>query len=126
VVHLEEPRPEEQRDLDSVVAEAVRNHFTYRAESKRRQYRDLMARGRISLLLGLAFFAACIAVGNALEQLPRPPLAQLGRESFLIGGWVAMWRPLEIFLYDRGDVRRQERAYRRLARMRVRVDCPRG
>ena len=26
--------------------------------------------------------------------------ADVIRESLLIGGWVAMWRPLEVFLYD--------------------------
>ena len=27
------------------------------------------------------------------------------RESLVIGGWVAMWRPIEVFLYDRWPIR---------------------
>jgi len=32
-------------------------------------------------------------------------LADVVREGFLIGGWVAMWRPLEVFLYDWWPIR---------------------
>jgi hypothetical protein len=28
------------------------------------------------------------------------PLVAVLRENLLVGGWVAMWRPIEIFLYD--------------------------
>jgi hypothetical protein len=127
LVHLEEQRPEPEAELDSVVSQAVANHFTYRADSKRREHRALMARGRQSLLLGLLFFGVAIAIANALVANGESrPLVELTRETVLIGGWVALWRPLEIFVYDSWDVRRQEREYRRLARMKVCVECPRG
>jgi len=48
-------------------------------------------------------------------------LAEVFRESLLIGGWVAMWRPLEIFLYDWWPIRAEVRLYDRLAAMPVRV-----
>lgn len=125
VVYLEERRPEAAADLDALVGEAVRNHFAYRVESKRREHRALLARGRTSLAVGLGFFALCFLAGQTLAGIADSPLAQLGRESLLIGGWVAMWRPLEIFLYDARDLRRRERKYLRLTRMQVRVVCPR-
>ena len=43
------------------------------------------------------------------------------RESLLIGGWVAMWRPLEVFLYDWWPIRAEARLYDRLAAMPVRI-----
>ena len=43
------------------------------------------------------------------------------RESFVIGGWVALWRPLEIFLYDWWPIRAQARLFDRLGEMDVRV-----
>jgi hypothetical protein len=126
VVHLEEARRESEQELDAIVGDAVRNHFRYRAETKRREVRGLMQRGRRSLAVGLAFLSVCFIAGQALAQLRPGPLAQLGQESLVIGGWVAMWRPLEIFLYDSWDLRRRERNYLRLTAMRVRVTCPRG
>ena len=44
-----------------------------------------------------------------------------GRTSLLIGGWVAMWRPLQIFLYDWWPVVRRRRIYRNLGHASVQV-----
>ena len=35
-------------------------------------------------------------------------------EGLLISGWVAMWRPIELFLYEWWPLWRQQRLYRRL------------
>jgi hypothetical protein len=47
--------------------------------------------------------------------------AEILRESFLIGGWVAMWRPLEIFLYDWWPIRNEAKNFDRLAAMSIRI-----
>ncbi len=122
VVHL--AQPERDRELCAQLESAVRSHFRYLAEAKRREFRQLMARGRTSLVIGLTFLALCMLVGNALVTSNSSALFQFGRESLMIGGWVAMWRPIEIFLYDWWGVRRQERDYERLGRMSVRISGP--
>ena len=124
-MHLTESRKESEAELSAVVGEAVRNHFGYLAEVKRREYRALMSRGRTSLTIGLGFLGVCVLLGNAVARLGVSPFFALARESLLIGGWVAMWRPLEIFLYDSWGLRRAERDLARLARMPVRVALPR-
>ena len=43
-----------------------------------------------------------------------------------IGGWGAMWRPLEIYLYDWWPVRDERRVFERLSRMSVRVEGSAG
>ena len=45
--------------------------------------------------------------------------AWLVSESLIIGGWVALWRPMEIFLYDWWPIRADARLYDRLAAMPV-------
>ena len=42
-------------------------------------------------------------------------------ESLLIGGWVAMWRPIEVFLYEWWPIRAEARLYTRLSEMPVRL-----
>lgn len=119
LVHLSEP----PRDAALAVQleSAVQNHFAYQANAKRQEFRELMTRGRTSLVIGLAFMAACIVGGNALGGSEPSALRVLGRESLLIGGWVAMWRPLEILLYDWWAVLRVQRSFERLSRMAVRI-----
>ena len=63
-----------------------------------------------------------VAVGNFVgNQLRGTNLAEIVRESLLIGGWVAMWRPLEVFLYDWWPIRNEAKNFDRLAEMPVRI-----
>jgi hypothetical protein len=48
-------------------------------------------------------------------------MLKLFRESLIIVGWVALWRPLEIFLYDWWPIARHRSLYRRLAKADVRL-----
>jgi hypothetical protein len=77
--------------------------------------------------------AAEYIVESAAELPSRLPrglgggMTALLRERLVIGGWVAMWRPLEIFLYDWWPILGEQRTYDRLSRIEVRVvhDDPR-
>jgi hypothetical protein len=63
-----------------------------------------------------------ITIGGVIENLlAGRDLGVLLRESLLIGGWVAMWRPLEIFLYDWWPIRAEARLYDRLGEMPVKL-----
>jgi hypothetical protein len=42
-------------------------------------------------------------------------------EGLLIIGWVALWRPVEIFLYDWWPILRQQRRFEAIARMPINV-----
>ncbi|HEX7025321.1 MAG TPA: hypothetical protein VF187_10935, partial [Gemmatimonadales bacterium] len=120
MVHVERPAgaPDEADHLRS----AVHQFFARKAETARRRLRELFGRGRISLLIGLAFLGASSVLANALSAaVDGNDLARILRESLLIGGWVAMWRPLEVFLYDWWPIRAQARRYDRLAGMPVRI-----
>ena len=43
------------------------------------------------------------------------------QDSLVIGAWVALWRPLEIFLYDWWPIRAEARLFDRLGEMDVRT-----
>ena len=107
-------------DDESVLRNAVHEYFGHRAEEVRRKLSRLLAVGRTSLVIGIAFLAAVIAVGQALDKALGPGrLSEFLRESLLIGGWVVMWKPLEIFLYDWWPIRAEARLLERLSRMPV-------
>lgn len=106
------------------VEEAVRHYFANRAEMKGRELRQLLRRGRISLFIGLAFLAGCIALGVIGRRLLPAHWNEFTEMGLQIFGWVAMWRPLEIFLYDWWPIRRERQLLERLARMQVRLLLP--
>ena len=121
VVHLD--RPAGRPDEAAALRDAIHEYFGQRVIASRRRLRELFRRGRISLVIALAFLAASIAVGDVVARyLGDGRLAEVVREGFLIGGWVAMWRPLEVFLYDWWPIRAEVRLLRRLSTMPVRIE----
>jgi len=119
LVHLD--RPPGQSDEAALLREAIQEFFSQKALATRRRLREMFRRGRRSLLIGLIFLAGLLALGDFLTGRLHSGIAEVLRESLLIGGWVAMWRPLEIFLYDWWPVRNEARLYDRLAAMPVRI-----
>jgi len=122
-IHLDKPTvaPEMARDL----REAVHTFFARRSMLAGQRLRELFRIGRRSLVIGLAFLTICLVTGNWVARAwADNHAADIVRESLLIGGWVAMWRPLEIFLYGWWPIRRERRLYDRLGAMPVRIVCP--
>jgi hypothetical protein len=119
VVHLATVPP---ADRAAGVEDAVQRYFASRAEIKRRDFRQLMRRGRVSLTVGLLFLAGSLLLANEIGRTSTTD--NIVRTSLTIGGWVAMWRPLEIYLYDWWPLREEQRLMERLARMPVRLILP--
>lgn len=118
VVHIEKMPPEDPAPL---VAEAIRNYFDYKSVLAKRNLQLLLIEGRTSLLIGLGFLALCLIGADLLSVFATNTFLRLLKESLLIGGWVAMWRPLQIFLYEWWPVVRRRRIYRNLGHASVQV-----
>ena len=73
-----------------------------------------------SLAVGASVLAACVVAAQYAEVVVgSAPLGRIVQESLVIMGWVANWRPLEIFLYDWWPIVRRRNLYRRLAAAKV-------
>jgi hypothetical protein len=121
LVHVD--RSAGEAEEAAVLRDAVHEFFAHRADASRRRLKRLFQLGRTSLGIGLVFLTASILAGEfAADAIGGGRVADVVRESFLIGGWVAMWRPLEVFLYDWWPVRAEIRLVERLSAMPVRIN----
>ena len=109
------------QDPTALMTEAVHNFFAYRANLNRLEFRRLMTQGQTSLMVGLAFLSGCLAIRSLLLGKATGPWAGLLRESLTIAGWVAMWRPVQIYLHDWWPLWRRGRVYAKLSTMPVEV-----
>jgi len=100
-----EPEPERW------LAQGVHHHFAERVQLTRAELRGLLRQGRLSLAIGLAF----LVVAEVLASMTGGAL----REGLTIVGWVAMWRPLQIYLYDWWPLWQRIRLFARMSRMPV-------
>src|ERR1700737_4216531 len=109
-------------DEAAVLRDAIHEFFRQRALAYRRRLRELFRVGRTSLVIGLVALAAALVLGDFLASLMKGSrFGEIVRESLTIGGWVSMWRPLEVFLYDWWPIRNEVRLSDRLAAMPVRI-----
>ncbi len=98
---------------------SFRNYFEDRAEHTGLELKDLLRIGRLSLIIGMAVLALALVVGSMLARLLEGMFGQYWIEGLIILGWVALWRPMEIFLYEWWPILRERNLYRRLARAEV-------
>lgn len=98
----------------NALTEAVHNFFVYRAWATRRRLRRMMRAGYVSLVIGLLFLFACLALRHALLPQPAGTVSEILAEGLLIFGWVGMWKPIEILLYDWWPLWQELRRYRGL------------
>lgn len=118
IVHLPSSEAKTKRAAD--IEAAFRHYFIYRAQVLDREFKELMRIGRLSMLVGIGVFVLCLVASHlAARYLADTAFDSWVEQSFLILGWVANWRPLEIFLYDWWPLARRRHLYRRLAAARV-------
>lgn len=117
MIHVAEP--EQDRESKDTIATAVRSYFAYRSKVQARRLRLLLREGRQALLIGLGFLTFCWGLGYlAIGTFPRP-FGEFLREGLLIIGWVANWRPAEIFLFDWRPMNQQRKILDELAKMEI-------
>jgi hypothetical protein len=116
-VHVTTDSPGGHRDI---VARGLHNHFDYRAWQSDRQLTKLWREGRISLVVGLAALTVFTTLSHLIGASGNPVL-DVVHEGVAVLGWVSMWKPVQIFLYEWWPIRRERAACRRLAEADVRI-----
>lgn len=114
VVHI--PDNESQKQASRDLVEAFNRYFAGRAVVTQHDLNELFRIGRRSLAIGGSILIACLLLAHLTgSYLTETAFKKLAEESFLILGWVANWRPLEIFLYDWWPLAHRRDLYRRLS-----------
>ncbi len=98
---------------EEAIISGLHHHFGYREWQTGCQLRKLLREGRISLVIGLVALAGFNAVSRLIGSSTNPVI-QVAHEGLSVLGWVSMWKPLEILLYDWWPIRHERRAWRRL------------
>src|SRR5258705_272078 len=104
-----DPSPFHEKDLDSDAEEFIL--------SWAQEFPGLRREARTSLFIGGLFLAICLIAGQLLMKLPENTVWAILKEGLTIAGWVAMWRPLQMYLYDWWPVRRRVRIFEKMSRM---------
>lgn len=120
VIHV--PDANNQKVSASQVTEALHRYFDYRAGNLSLDLKGLFRLGRLSLAVGLTALGICLALSRIVGRVFGE--SEIGRyvdEGLIILGWVANWKPIEIFLYEWWPLAQRRNLYRRLSEAHVEV-----
>jgi hypothetical protein len=108
-------------DPAQLIRDSVHNYFDYRSKLVAVEFRQLMKQARVSLLIGLFFMTLCVIAVNYFLAYKEGTWVKILSESLVIAGWVVMWRPLELYLYDWWPLLSKRRLYEKLSKIPVEV-----
>lgn len=115
------PASERTPDLEPRCRAALRAVLDRRIERNRNDARSLRKEGYATLWRGLVFLALCLLGSRIMGVVDFAPgfVERFIDEGLVIAGWVALWYPLDVLLYQRWPLTRERRLYERLRDMQL-------
>jgi len=111
---------EEQSFDRDKIASLLTQHFLNRRDTEKIRLKTVFRLGWKSLFVGLIFVIAMVVLTKlSTTLLPDSGLVITLRQLFLILGWVALWRPAELLLYEWRPYSRRVRLYERTAAAKI-------
>ncbi len=106
----------------TILSEAISRYFAYESRMVQFKIRERLKRSRWFFMIGLLCLFICLSIAQLITSLGSDSsLLAIAREGFVIVGWVAMWRPVEVILYDWWPLRDQKLYLEKIAAMEVEV-----
>lgn len=106
VIQLEESVGEISKEG---IEEAIRSYFVYQSDLKKIDLKVHLRTTQLFFLIGFFILAICLGLSHKVSD----PVI---REGLVIFGWVTMWKPLELFLFDWYPLYQNLRVLQKLSR----------
>lgn len=117
LIHL--PSHQKGRVPEDDVVKAVHNFFSYKKELSQKNIRMKIDEGKKSLVVGLLFLASCLLIREWFFSNNNSVIGSIIREGLMIGGWVAMWKPISNILYDWWPTHQEMKIYDKISRIKI-------
>lgn len=119
VIETREHYPEE---VIQTIKSAVNDFFKYRVDITQKKLNMTFSLGFRTLFIGLTFLAGSIFISGLLkENYEKGLLYSFLKEGLILTGWVSMWKPVNIFLYEWWPLVTQRNLYDSLSRIEIDV-----
>ncbi len=112
-------------DLESKARGAIGRYCRHMILESKRALNELLWTGLKALQVGVVFLASCLILAAALARWNAAPgsLGDVLAQGLTIIGWVSLWRPVEIFLYEWWPLWRAVRVHDYIQRMDVAIQA---
>ncbi len=94
---------------------SIKNFFIYRSQVKMLEFKFKIKNGLKSIAIGLSFLFLCIYLSNSIISSDNPIVETFFGEGLSVLGWVSLWNPVQIFLYEIWPILSMSRSLKRCA-----------
>ncbi len=121
-IHLKIHLHKDEINRKDEISTAIHQHFTYRRKKSERQLKKVLQLGWRSLLISIVFLSLIVSLTLVIiKLLPEGGLSLTFREILIILGWVALWRPADLLLYEWRPFKREVNLFRKLEQCKVEI-----
>ena len=120
LIHL--PKNQRTKMSEVEIRRAIHNYFEYKKILAEREIKLKLREGEFSLIIGIVFLVACLWIRNWLLGIPdiaQTVWTHILIEGLLIGGWVAMWKPISDILYEWWPLYKEKSIFHKISDMDI-------
>lgn len=120
-IHLSDTMPD---GMDAaLIKDAIHTYFEYESDLLRRKLRQVFRQAQVFLMVGILALIVCLSLSHNIEQLGfDASWSRILREGFMISGWVAMWKPMDLLLYDWRPIAHEKKLFEKLSSVEIDVE----
>lgn len=101
------PKERKYKISDKMIKSAINMFFDYQVDVKKKRLKNLFAQGRTSLIIGILFLTFCLTSSEFISIYRTGIISRIFAEGLTIVGWVSMWNPINLFLYEWWPITRE-------------------
>ncbi len=118
------PQDKIQPDLTEPLRRAISCYCHYQIERNQNELTSIRWQAIKAFQSGLIFLGVCLLISTLSETAVFLPewTRRLVGEGFLIVGWVSLWHPAELFLFEWWPYWREIHIYKRLIDMEIVIE----
>jgi hypothetical protein len=117
LIHM--PMNQHKKLSEVEIRRAIHNFFEYKKILAERNIKLKLKEGQLSFVVGITFLVACVMTGQYIRGLADNNFTFIVFEGLLIGGWVAMWKPISDILYEWWPVYKEKKIYKKISEMDI-------
>jgi hypothetical protein len=113
------PRNQQRKVSEHEIRRAIHHFFEYKSLLADRSIKLKLQEGQLSFVIGIIFLASCLLIRELIISRQDNLAISILAEGLIIGGWVAMWKPISNILYDWWPVRKERQVYDKISKMDI-------
>jgi hypothetical protein len=113
------PKNQRTKLSEIEIRRAIHNFFEYKKILAEHGIKLKLREGQFSFIIGMVFLITCTVFSEYMSVHSSSLVIKIIAEGLLIGGWVAMWKPISDILYEWWPIWKEKKIYHKISQMDI-------